>query len=104
MCQVSQLKEDSAGLMQEVFSDEIRNARNEKLSPVSRGTVATKGTRKKSIVRVAVDYFATVLVGTQIRRKDEVQRCPICGSITVWRGYPTGHSRSHPAGSKGDYV
>ena len=90
--------------MEQVFSEEIRNASNEKLSSVRRDPATKKGTSKKSIVRVAVDYFATVLVGTQIRRKDEVQRCPICGSITVWRGYPTGHSRSHPAGSKGDYV
>jgi hypothetical protein len=95
MRQVSQFEEDSTGLMQEVFSEEIRNASNEKLSPVRRGTAVAKGTRKKAITRVLIDFFETICDGTTVRRKGEVQYCCVCGIPTVWAGRKTGHTGSH---------
>ena len=85
--------------MMMVMENEISAARNERLETIRRGPNAAEkkkngGTRKK-VFHVLEDFYNTVFDGTKQHRKDEIQRCCICGAITVWRGYPTGHAGSH---------
>ena len=82
-----------------VMESEIRAARVEKLEPIRRGPKDDKkakfGTRKKHVVRILQDSFAVVWDQTAQRRKDEIQRCCVCGQISVWKGWKTKHEGSH---------
>ena len=73
-------------------SYEISSPRIEHLSGVCSPLDEYKP-RKKS--RILQEYFETVFIGTCQRRKDERQRCCICGRLTVVEGRPTGHARAH---------
>ena len=87
-------------MYQQVFSEEIKNARVEHLATV-RVASNQKGTRKKTIPPLIEDYYPVVWIGTRQRRKEEVQHCSyliegqICGAVTVWHGYLTGHTGAH---------
>jgi len=54
-----------------------------------------RGTRKRSKMRVAVEFFETVFIGTKMRPRNELQRCCICGKITVFQGEVLDHSGAH---------
>jgi len=89
-------------MTQQLFSEEIRNARNEHFSNARVQPDAKGGTRKKTKPHLLVDFFATVWTGTTFRRKGEIQHCcyrrkdgSICGEVTIWKGFPTGHTGAH---------
>ncbi|MGH2639343.1 MAG: hypothetical protein ACRDF4_08705 [Rhabdochlamydiaceae bacterium] len=94
-------------MYQQVFSEEIKNARIEHLANVRTTMSAQKGTRKKSSSHLLEDHHPVVWSGTRQRRKDEIQYCSfiidgqICGAVTVWHGWLTGHTGAHGHYGKG---
>lgn len=88
-------------MYQQVFSEEIRNAKVEHLANVRKAVSNQKGTRKKSNPPILVDHYQVVWNGTKQRRRDEIQYCSfvidgqVCGEVTVWHGWLTGHTGTH---------
>ena len=76
--------------------EEVRPARIEHFRNVrSKTNQKDKQRRQPPKERILQKYFETVFIGTQQRRKDETQRCCICGEISVAEGKPTGHALTH---------
>ncbi len=76
-------------LFEEIRPARIEHCRNARSRSESK---KKRNARKNGILE---EYFETIFIGTQQRRKDETQHCCICGELSVSEGKPTGHSLAH---------
>jgi hypothetical protein len=70
------------------------NSRN---SPLSRERSRAHSGPRKRVKReiLLMAHFEVAWRGTQQRRADDIQHCPICNERTIFRGVPLGHALTH---------